>query len=87
MNQVYSYNSVEAIPDLKASAAFTVDSSEVFREQEDMNPVTIADGYIILGAKIQKVLFLHALFAGGNTIFRFCSFLYTFKLKLYFCKF
>ena len=45
MNQVYSFNSVEAIPDLKASAAFTVDSSEVFREQEDMNPVTIADGY------------------------------------------
>ena len=43
--QLYSFNSVELIPDLKASAAFTVNSSEVFKEQEDMNPITIADGY------------------------------------------
>ena len=41
----YSFNSVENIPDLKASAAFTVKSSEVFKEQEDMVPVTIDEGY------------------------------------------
>ena len=36
-----NYNSVETIPDLKASAAFTVNSSEVFKEQEDTQPRTI----------------------------------------------
>ena len=41
----YSFNSVENIPELKASAAFTVKSSEVFKEQEDMVPVTIDEGY------------------------------------------
>jgi hypothetical protein len=41
----YSFNSVENIPDLRASAAFTVKSSEVFKEQEDMVPVTIDEGY------------------------------------------
>lgn len=48
----YSFNSVEIIPDLRASAAFTVDSSEVFREQEDINPVTIDEhtNYIPWGA-------------------------------------
>ena len=35
------YNSVEIIPELKASAAFTVKSSEVFREDEDIAPVII----------------------------------------------
>lgn len=34
-------NSVEIIPDLKASAAFTVNSSEVFKEQNDISPVVI----------------------------------------------
>lgn len=34
-------NSVEVIPDLKASAAFTVNSSEVFKEQNDISPVVI----------------------------------------------
>ena len=34
-------NSVEVIPDLKASAAFTVNSSEVFKEQNDILPVVI----------------------------------------------
>ena len=41
----YSFNSVESIPDLKASAAFTVNSSEVFREQSDILPVPIDEGY------------------------------------------
>ena len=41
----YSYNSVEVIPDLKASAAFTVNSSEVFKEQEDTLPIKIDEGY------------------------------------------
>ena len=43
-NCLLSFNSVEDIPELKASAAFTVNSSEVFREQQDTTPVTIADG-------------------------------------------
>ena len=37
----FSFNSVEIIPDLKASAAFTVNSSEVFRESEDTAPVIV----------------------------------------------
>jgi len=41
----YSFNSVESIPDLKASAAFTVNSSEVFREQSDIIPVPIDKDY------------------------------------------
>ena len=41
----YSFNSVEIIPDLKASAAFTVNSSEVFKEQVDMLPHTIDEGF------------------------------------------
>ena len=45
MNHNLSFNSVEVIPDLKASAAFTVNSSEVFKEQEDTLPITIAEGY------------------------------------------
>lgn len=45
MNNFVSFNSVESIPDLKASAAFTVNTSEVFKEQQDTTPQTIADGY------------------------------------------
>ena len=47
MNQPINYciNSVELIPDLQASAAFTVKSSEVFKEQSDMNPIKIEEGY------------------------------------------
>ena len=45
MRRDYSFNSVEVIPDLQASAAFTVKSSEVFKEQSDMNPMKIAEGY------------------------------------------
>ena len=45
MRNDYSFNSVEVIPDLKASAAFTVDTSSVFLEDVDMQPVTIAEGY------------------------------------------
>ncbi len=41
VHPIYSFNSVEEIPDLKASAAFTVNSSEVFKEQEDTLPQTI----------------------------------------------
>ena len=37
----YSFNSVEIIPDLKAAAAFVVNSSEVFKESEDISPVII----------------------------------------------
>ena len=37
------FSSVEIIPDAKASVAFTSDSAEVFREQEDISPVVIDD--------------------------------------------
>ena len=43
MNDKISFNSVEVIPDLNASAAFTVSSSEVFKEQNDISPVSIDD--------------------------------------------
>ena len=45
MNQNLCFNSVEVIPDLKASAAFTVNSSEVFKEQVDIAPLKIDEGY------------------------------------------
>ena len=45
MRNDFSFNSVEIIPDLKASAAFTVDTSSVFLEDVDMQPVTIAEGF------------------------------------------
>lgn len=44
MENFYCFNTVENIPDLKASAAFTVNSSEVFKEQKDITPVQIAEG-------------------------------------------
>ena len=37
----YSFNSVEIIPDLKAAAAFTINSSEVFKEDGDITPTII----------------------------------------------
>lgn len=45
MNQNLCFNSVEVIPDLKASAAFTVNSSLVFKEQVDIVPIKIDEGY------------------------------------------
>ena len=45
MNHNLSFNSVVEIPVLKGSAAFTTNTSEVFKENEDMVPVKIADGY------------------------------------------
>lgn len=45
MNYNVSFNSIEDIPSLNASAAFTVSTSEVFKEQQDTTPQTIADGY------------------------------------------
>ena len=45
MRNDFSFNSVEIIPDLKVSAAFTVDTSSVFLEDVDMQPVTIAEGF------------------------------------------
>ena len=38
---LYNFNSVEIIPDLNAAVAFTVNSSEVFKESEDITPVII----------------------------------------------
>lgn len=48
-------SSVELLPNAKASAAFTVDSSKVFKEQQDIPPVVIDEGlsYIPWGADNQ----------------------------------
>ena len=48
-------SSVELLPYAKASAAFTVDSSKVFKEQQDIPPVVIDEGlsYIPWGADNQ----------------------------------
>jgi len=53
MKRDYSFNSVEVIPDLQASAAFTAKSSEVFKEQSDMNPIKIA--YLVLKLSDAKI--------------------------------
>lgn len=45
MNQQYSFNSVEVIPDSKAGVAFTSKSSEVFKEDQDILPIKIDEGY------------------------------------------
>ena len=43
MNENINLNliSVETLPDAKGSVAFTVNSSEVFKEQVDISPITI----------------------------------------------
>ena len=41
MEDISIFNSVELIPNMKASAAFTVKSAEVFREDEDIPPVVL----------------------------------------------
>ena len=38
-----NFNSVELLPNAKASAAFTVDSGKVFREDTDIAPVVISE--------------------------------------------
>ena len=42
--EILNYNSVELMPGAKASAAFTVDSSKVFKEQVDIPPIVIDKG-------------------------------------------
>ena len=39
-----NYTSVEFIPELSAKAAFTTDSTKVFREDIDISPITLTDG-------------------------------------------
>jgi len=56
-------SSVELLPNAKASAAFTVDSSKVFKEQQDIPPIVIDEGlsYIPWGADNQmpyEILYL-----------------------------
>ena len=48
----FSFNSVVLIPSLRAAAAFTVNSSEVFKEQQDTAPVIVSNdmAYIPWGA-------------------------------------
>ena len=45
MNQQYSFTSVEVIPDSRAGVAFTSKSSEVFKEDQDILPIKIDEGY------------------------------------------
>ena len=51
-------SSVELLPNAKASAAFTVDSSKVFKEQQDIPPVVIDEGlsYIPWGCRQSNAL-------------------------------
>ena len=42
--QRYMIESVENIPQLSARAAFSIDSSAVFREDHDISPIQVADG-------------------------------------------
>ena len=50
-----NFNSVELLPNAKASAAFMVDSGKVFREDTDIAPVVISESlsYIPWGADNQ----------------------------------
>ncbi|MBR6746517.1 MAG: hypothetical protein IKL83_03980 [Muribaculaceae bacterium] len=43
MEDVLNYSSIEELPTLSAKAAFLVDSSSVFREQNDISPIHIKD--------------------------------------------
>lgn len=42
--QFMTFNSVEYLPEINAKAAFTVDSTKVFRDDIDITPVTLEDG-------------------------------------------
>ena len=44
MDEIINYSSIEDIPGLSARAAFLVDSTSVFREQEDIAPVKVNNG-------------------------------------------
>ncbi len=50
-----NFSSVESLPGIEARAAFTVDSTSVFRESKDINPIKIEDGleYMPWGADNQ----------------------------------
>lgn len=50
-----NFNSVELLPNAKASAAFSADSGSVFREQDDIAPLVIDDrlSYMPWGADNQ----------------------------------
>lgn len=49
---IFNFSSIEDLPGLSAKAAFLVDSTSVFREQEDIAPVRVSDdlNYIPWGA-------------------------------------
>lgn len=42
-NDIYNFSSIEELPGLSAKVAFLVDSSSVFREQEDIAPIKVSD--------------------------------------------
>ena len=56
-----TFNSVETIPNLNASAAFQVDSGKVFKEDTDISPEIVGnllqDGQIVSHV-IQKCVFI-----------------------------
>mgnify|MGYP006390082839 CR=1 FL=1 len=47
-----NFNSVELLPNAKASAAFMVDSGKVFREDTDIAPVVISESLSSVSADI-----------------------------------
>lgn len=40
---IFNFSSIEDLPDLSARAAFLIDSTSVFREQDDIAPVKVGD--------------------------------------------
>ena len=43
-NETICFSSVEQLPNARGSVAFTADSAKVFKEDVDINPVTLTDG-------------------------------------------
>ena len=65
-----TFNSVETIPNLKASAAFQVDSGKVFKEDTDIAPVIIDKSlsYIPWGGDNEMPFNLLNLIEGDETL-------------------
>lgn len=65
-----NYNSVETLPGFEARAAFTVNSSSVFKEDVDIVPTTVYDSlsYIPWGGDNQMLFNLLALVEKDETL-------------------
>ena len=67
---VFNYNSVEPIPGFEARAAFCVDSSSVFREENEISPIQLDDHHSIIpwGADNQMPYNILNLIEGDETL-------------------